>query len=185
VASGVASRGGGGRQSGLCITAAGVGGGVRRRVVRDNKVRTENGPADRMQSPYDASRMANGRFVVRERPAGVGQQRSCGVPSDSSRWPTTSVPAWSATMAHDGRGDLLPSRNVCRRMIDDITGRCCSGINELRGTRAADVARLRSDTCCCIGRAATNGADLIIVGQPPMPTATTRRGDRMDRNHQQ
>ena len=56
---------------------------------------------------------------------------------------------------------MLPSRVAS--LIDDLIDRCCGQVNELRGTRSAYVARMRSDAGRCIGRAATKSSDLIVV----------------------
>jgi len=66
-------------------------------------------------------------------------------------------------------GDMLPSRNNQRRIIDDLMDRCCSQINDLHGCRSAYFAGMRSDAGCYIGRAATKCSALIVV----MPLSDT------------
>jgi len=75
--------------------------------------------------------------------------------------------ARSASAASAARGDMLPNRDIRRRIIDDLMDRCCSQINELHGTRSVYVARMRSDAGCYIGRDATNCSVLIVVRCAP------------------
>jgi hypothetical protein len=120
--------------------------------------------AGRVQSPYGPATMVNGRFVVVVRPAGVGQERSYSVLPEIGRWPTKSVRA--------ARGDIVPSRNIHRRIVNGLTDRCCSHINELHGTQSAYIARNCHDAGTCIGRAANNCPDLITVMRPQKEDAT-------------
>jgi hypothetical protein len=96
--------------------------------------------------------------------SGVGQERSYSVLPEIGRWPTKSVRA--------ARGDILPSRNIHRRIVNGVTDRCCSHINELHGTQSAYIARTCLDAGTCIGRAANNCPDLITVMRPQKEDAT-------------
>jgi hypothetical protein len=82
--------------------------------------------------------------------------------------------ARSASAASVARGDMLPNRDIRRLIIDDLMDRCCSQINELRGTRSVYVARMRSDAGCYIGRDATNCFDLIVVRENTWPSANAK-----------
>ena len=98
------------------------------------------------------------------RTAAIGQERSYSVLPEIGRWPTKSVRA--------ARGDILPSRNIHRRIVNGLTDRCCSHINELHGTQSAYIARTCLDAGTCIGRAANNCPDLITVMRPQKEDAT-------------
>ena len=92
------------------------------------------------------------------------RERSYSVLPEIGRWPTKSVRA--------ARGDILPSRNIHRRIVNGLTDRRCSHINELHGTQSAYIARTCLDAGTCIGRAANNCPDQITVMRPQKEDAT-------------
>lgn len=64
--------------------------------------------------------MANGRFVAVASPAGVGQDQPYEVCADCSRCASMSVRSFADPAAIAARGDVLPSRNSHRRIIEDL-----------------------------------------------------------------